>query len=51
MYEEKEELVSIIKQAAKERLQMEKQLAKVKPNPVCNYNGIKQMATYWLQTE
>ncbi|XP_033748988.1 peripheral-type benzodiazepine receptor-associated protein 1-like isoform X11 [Pecten maximus] len=31
MYEEKEELVSIIKQAAKERLQLEKQLAKSKP--------------------
>lgn len=27
MYEEKEELVSIIKQAAKERLSMERQLA------------------------
>lgn len=34
MYEEKEELVTIIKQAAKERLQMEKQLAKIRPNPV-----------------
>ncbi|XP_078338451.1 peripheral-type benzodiazepine receptor-associated protein 1-like isoform X7 [Crassostrea virginica] len=33
MYEEKEELVTIIKQAAKERLQMEKQLAKIRPNP------------------
>ncbi|XP_060079138.1 peripheral-type benzodiazepine receptor-associated protein 1-like [Ylistrum balloti] len=33
MYEEKEELVSIIKQAAKERLQLEKQLAKSKPTP------------------
>ncbi|XP_055995599.1 peripheral-type benzodiazepine receptor-associated protein 1-like isoform X7 [Ostrea edulis] len=32
MYEEKEELVTIIKQAAKERLQMEKQLAKIRPN-------------------
>jgi hypothetical protein len=34
MYEEKEELVTIIKQAAKERLQMEKQLAKIRPNAV-----------------
>ncbi|XP_045172088.2 peripheral-type benzodiazepine receptor-associated protein 1-like isoform X4 [Mercenaria mercenaria] len=33
MYEEKEELVSIIKQAAKERLQMERQLAIAKPGP------------------
>ncbi|VDI50922.1 Hypothetical predicted protein [Mytilus galloprovincialis] len=31
MYEEKEELISIIKQAAKERLTMEKQIAKIKP--------------------
>ena len=36
MYEEKEELVSIIKQAAKERLQMERQLAIAKPGPVSN---------------
>ncbi|KAK3585385.1 hypothetical protein CHS0354_004665 [Potamilus streckersoni] len=33
MYEEKEELVNIIKQAAKERLQLEKQFAKIKPVP------------------
>lgn len=40
MYEEKEELVTIIKQAAKERLQMEKQLAKIRPNPVsCRLGG------------
>lgn len=37
MYEEKEELISIIKQAAKERLTMEKQLAKIKPvSTLCN---------------
>ena len=34
MYEEKEELVSIIKQAAKERLSMERQLAIAKPTLV-----------------
>ena len=34
MYEEKEELVTIIKQAAKERLELERQLAVVKPGPV-----------------
>ncbi|KAK6189922.1 hypothetical protein SNE40_001889 [Patella caerulea] len=32
VYEEKEELVNIIKQAAKERLQMEKQLVKLDPS-------------------
>ncbi|KAK3083880.1 hypothetical protein FSP39_004557 [Pinctada imbricata] len=41
MYEEKEELVSIIKQAAKERLQMEKQLAKLKPNPALQIDAKK----------
>lgn len=39
MYEEKEELVTIIKQAAKERLQMEKQLAKIRPNAVSLIEG------------
>ena len=34
MYEEKEELVSIMKQAARERLQLERQLAIAKPGPV-----------------
>ncbi|KAL3858377.1 hypothetical protein ACJMK2_012968, partial [Sinanodonta woodiana] len=33
MYEEKEELVNIIKQAAKERLLLERQFAKIKPVP------------------
>jgi hypothetical protein len=42
MYEEKEELVSIIKQAAKERLQMERQLAIAKPGPVST-NNIHQL--------
>ncbi|XP_046371628.2 RIMS-binding protein 2-like isoform X9 [Haliotis rufescens] len=34
VYEEKEELVTIIKQAAKERLQLERQVAKTKPGEV-----------------
>ena len=34
MYEEKEELVTIMKLAAKERLQLERQLAIAKPGPV-----------------
>ncbi|XP_041350293.1 RIMS-binding protein 2-like isoform X4 [Gigantopelta aegis] len=34
VYEEKEELVSIIKQAAKERLQLERQVTKCKPGEV-----------------
>ncbi|XP_067682714.1 RIMS-binding protein 2-like isoform X5 [Haliotis asinina] len=34
VYEEKEELVTIIKQAAKERLQLERQVAKSKPGEV-----------------
>ena len=38
MYEEKEELVSIMKQAAKERLQLERQLAVAKPEPVSEDN-------------
>jgi bacterioferritin-associated ferredoxin len=42
MYEEKEELISIIKQAAKERLTMEKQLAKIKPvSTHCNIGGCR----------
>ena len=45
MYEEKEELVSIMKQAAKERLQLERQLAVAKPEPVSEDNVI------WSHTE
>ncbi|XP_069134762.1 RIMS-binding protein 2-like [Argopecten irradians] len=43
MYEEKEELVSIIKQAAKERLQMEKQLAKCKPTTGAEAKKLKEL--------
>ena len=42
MYEEKEELVSIMKQAAKERLQLERQLAIAKPGPVST-NSVRML--------
>ncbi|XP_071178963.1 peripheral-type benzodiazepine receptor-associated protein 1-like isoform X31 [Mytilus edulis] len=43
MYEEKEELISIIKQAAKERLTMEKQIAKIKPNVQADTKRLKEL--------
>ena len=51
MYEEKEELVTIIKQAAKERLQMEKQLAKIRPNAVSLLDNGQSGGMYMISSE
>ncbi|XP_046553572.1 peripheral-type benzodiazepine receptor-associated protein 1-like [Haliotis rubra] len=51
VYEEKEELVTIIKQAAKERLQLERQVAKSKPGEVVQQGDQLQNQSGWWESK